>query len=73
VSKPSQAGVVKFKLTQKHASLASSFADEGLVDANLSGAALSVDVDLWMATHHFGMTRGITYDAVAGKSGKAHE
>ncbi len=73
VSKPSQAGVVKFKLTQKHASLASSFSDEGLVDANLTGAALSVDVDLWMATHHFGMTRGITYDAVAGKSGKAHE
>lgn len=71
VSKPSGAGTVKYQLKWKHASFAADLADEGLVDATLSGAALTIEVDLYFIDRLLETSRGVTYDAVAGVFGKA--
>lgn len=73
MSKPSATGLVKFTITRKHASLASSLSDEGLTDTTVVGASANIDVDLWMAERRVSMTKTVTYDAVAGAQGKAHE
>lgn len=73
VSKPSALGVVKFQLTRKNASLASTLNDEGLTNTTVSGGSAIIDVDLWMADRRVSQSKTVSYDAVAGVKGKAHE